>query len=125
MAVREILVIDDEQDMLKVMTFVLSSKGFKVHTALDGAEAIEKLKDLQPQLIFLDLEMPHLGGLDVCENIKEQPRLREIPIVILTAHAMTPEEQSRLDKMQIRSCLQKPFAIEQILAVLRQWEESE
>jgi CheY-like chemotaxis protein len=118
MGIREVMVVDDEQDMLKVMAFILSSKGYQVHTSVDGKEAIEKLTGTQPDLIFLDLEMPHASGFEVMEHLRSHSRFAKVFIVILTAHTLSAEEESRLKKIKIHGRLQKPFSVEEIHSVL-------
>src|SRR5262245_27724792 len=120
MPIREVLIIDDERDMVEVMGFILASRGYKVQAAFDGQQAIDHLEGSVPDLIFLDLEMPRLSGFDVCEQLKNHPRLQKVPLVILTACTLNREEQNRLNKMKINGCVQKPFEIEEIFSVIEQ-----
>lgn len=80
-----ILVVDDEQDLLDMISYNLAQEGYQVHTALDGVEGVEQAKQLQPDLIVLDVLMPEMDGLEACRRIREHPDLKQIPILMLTA----------------------------------------
>ena len=82
----KILLVDDEPDILEFMNYNLSNEGYKVYTALDGEEAIEKAKSKSPHLILLDVMMPKMDGIEACENLRKLPKLGEkLIIVFLTA----------------------------------------
>ena len=68
---KQILIADDEPDILEIIRYNLEKEGYDVHTAKDGNEAIEKAKQLYPDLIILDIMMPRLSGYDVCKKIRE------------------------------------------------------
>jgi len=81
-----ILLIDDEQDLLEVTTFVLESEGFRVLTARNGEEALELLRGgVLPELVLLDMMMPVMNGWEFLDEIAKLPSLRAIPIIVLTA----------------------------------------
>ena len=65
---------------------LLSVDGYEVVTVADGREALDYLKDNTPDLAILDVQMPHLTGLEVCDRMKRIPRLKDVPVIILTAH---------------------------------------
>ena len=81
---RRILLVDDESTILKVVGKRLEAGGFDVLIAEDGFEALAKSRVEQPDLIVLDLMMPKMGGFQVCEELKKDPRCRAIPVVIFT-----------------------------------------
>ena len=84
----KILLVDDEPDILEFMSYNLSNEGYKVYTATDGEEAIEKAKSRSPHLILLDVMMPKMDGIEACENLRKLPKLGEkIIIVFLTARS--------------------------------------
>ncbi len=93
MAVK-ILVIDDDPDIIDVLSVLLEGEGFEVVTARDGAEGLEKIKLENPDLIILDLLMPHVDGFAVCNMLKDPrwARWSDIPILVLTS---VREEASR------------------------------
>ena len=84
----KILLVDDEPDILEFMSYNLSNEGYKVFTASDGVEAIEKAKSKSPHLVLLDVMMPNMDGIEACENLRKLPKLGEkIIIVFLTARS--------------------------------------
>ena len=84
----KILLVDDEPDILEFMSYNLSNEGYKVFTATDGVEAVEKAKSKSPHLVLLDVMMPKMDGIEACENLRKLPKLGEkIIIVFLTARS--------------------------------------
>ena len=82
---KKILIADDEPDILEIISFNLEREGFVVYTATDGNDAINKAQKLLPDLILLDVMMPHKTGIEVCGILRQHPQLKETPIIILTA----------------------------------------
>jgi two-component system alkaline phosphatase synthesis response regulator PhoP len=80
-----VLLVDDEQEILTLYGLALKNAGFEVITAINGAEAVEAAKNKNPDLILLDLKMPVMNGAEALSKIKEDPRLKDIKIVFLTA----------------------------------------
>jgi DNA-binding response OmpR family regulator len=80
-----ILVVDDEPYILRSLSFVLERQGFRVVTAADGEEALEKIRQLRPSLVFLDIMLPRKNGYEICAEVKEDPELAETYIIMLSA----------------------------------------
>jgi len=80
-----ILVVDDDPDILEIVKYNLSNEDYKVYTASDGLEAIEKAKKKKPHLIILDVMMPEMDGIEACEKIREVKNLDKTVIAFLTA----------------------------------------
>ncbi len=83
----KILVVDDEPDVLDLIGFNLKAAGFDVHTASDGAAALEKARAVLPALIVLDLMLPEVDGLEVCKMLRRDANTSAIPVIMLTARA--------------------------------------
>ncbi len=82
-----ILVVDDEVEACNVLEEFLSSKGHEVYTALDGPTAISKVQEVKPQIVFLDMIMPGMGGMDVLREIKKlDPDVTVIMVTVVTDH---------------------------------------
>ena len=81
----KILLVDDEQDILEIVGYNLSSEGYQVFTAKNGLEAIDTAKSEQPDLIILDVMMPEMDGIEACEQIRKIPELSNTIITFLTA----------------------------------------
>jgi len=80
-----ILIVDDEPDVLELVDFKLSGEGFEVLRAANGLEALSRARCESPQVIVLDVMLPDLDGLMVCEILRAQPSTRDVPVVILSA----------------------------------------
>ncbi|MEM0517980.1 MULTISPECIES: response regulator transcription factor [Aequorivita] len=80
-----ILLVDDEPDILEIVKYNLTSEGYTVETAENGLEAIDRAKQIKPQLIIMDVMMPKMDGMEACEKIRSIPELSETVITFLTA----------------------------------------
>lgn len=108
---RKVLVVDDDPVVGKSFDRVLSSKGYAVITARDGDEALKKLGDESYDLVFTDIKMPGMSGLEVAERLKtSQPWL---PVVIVTGYA-TDANEARAKAAGVRGFLRKPLSPEMI-----------
>lgn len=104
-----ILVADDEEDVLRLVSSNLRNAGYEVVTAADGGEALRRARAEMPDLIVLDLMLPGLSGLEVCKALKSDPQTASIPIVMLTAKA---EEIDRVVGLELGAddYVTKPFS---------------
>jgi two-component system alkaline phosphatase synthesis response regulator PhoP len=82
---KRILIADDEPDILEIVGYNLTKEGYDIYTAKDGAEAVERAKQLNPDLIILDIMMPKKTGVEVCELLRSQPLFQDTLIIFLTA----------------------------------------
>jgi DNA-binding response OmpR family regulator len=80
-----VLIVDDEPDVLELVDFDLSGQGFEVVRAANGVEALHKARCESPNVIVLDMMLPDLDGLSVCEILRAQPSTRDVPVVVLSA----------------------------------------
>jgi DNA-binding response OmpR family regulator len=80
----KILVVDDEPDIVELLSFNLKQAGFAIGTAFDGVEALRKARSMMPDLILLDLMLPKLDGLSVCEILRRNVSTSSIPVILLT-----------------------------------------
>jgi CheY-like chemotaxis protein len=85
-----IMVVEDEEVNQNMMTLVLKKEGYQVVLARDGEEALEQLNIVNPDMVLMDIRMPKLNGLEVTKRMQQDPRLRSIPIVMLSAHTEQP-----------------------------------
>jgi two-component system, OmpR family, KDP operon response regulator KdpE len=110
-----ILVIDDEPQLRRAMRATLSGIGYSVIEAKTGEEALERLREIQPDLILLDLNMPGIGGLETCRAIRERS---DIPIIILSVRNTETDKVQALDA-GADDYVTKPFGIQELLARIR------
>lgn len=87
-----ILVIDDDPVFVESMKTILESKDYQVLTAFDGDIGLQKVREEKPDLVLLDIIMPTQDGFHVCEEIKKDPQLADIPVVMLTSFAQKKGE---------------------------------
>ncbi|MFA5164896.1 MAG: response regulator [Candidatus Omnitrophota bacterium] len=82
---KKILLVDDEEDVLRTVGFRLQASGYEVVTASDGMEGLEKAHSEKPDLVILDLMLPKMDGYKVCAFLKKDTRYKDIPIIMFTA----------------------------------------
>ncbi len=120
---KRILVVDDEPDFCSIVQGNLEKEGFIVEVAYDGNEGLAKVKSNPPDAIVLDVMMPEKDGYAVCKEIKEDEKLADIPIVMLTAVAshVTSTRYSHYDGMSMEAddYLPKPASAEDITQSLK------
>ena len=93
----KILVVDDEIYIVHILDFSLGMEGYEVVTALDGEQALEKVKTEKPDLIVLDIMMPKLDGYEVCKNIKSSATTQHIPVILLSAKGRNVDQKLGFD----------------------------
>ena len=119
-----ILVVDDEPDVLDLVTYNLGQAGFATETAADGAEALRKARSSAPDLILLDLMLPEMDGLEVCKLLRRDTKTSAIPIIMLTARA---SEIDRIVGLELGAddYVPKPFSLrELVLRVKKRLEQN-
>jgi CheY-like chemotaxis protein len=92
----DVLVVDDEQTVRNLVAATLESEGHNIREAADGEEALQAILERRPDAIVLDLLMPRLDGFAVLERLQSDPELRAIPVLVLTAHKLTPSQREAL-----------------------------
>lgn len=112
----DVLIIDDDDDVRELLSLVLRKCGYSVETAADGQEALERLASVQPDLIFLDLQMPVMNGAEFRQRQRQDRELIKIPTVVMTGSGW----ESQLDPA-IRATLRKPTRNHEVMAIVRQY----
>jgi len=115
MSTSTILIVDDEPQIRRVMRTSLSSNGYSVIEARSGEEALEVVRKERPELVLLDVNMPGIGGLEVCREIREQS---DVAIIMLTVRNTEQDKVLALDA-GADDYVVKPFSIEELLARIR------
>lgn len=118
---RKVLIIEDEPEIRAILAMSLERVGgFETVVAGDGIEGLERARSESPDLILLDVLMPRLDGYDTCRRIKQEERLRKIPVVFLTAKC-DPLDVDKAMRAGAAGCVAKPFdplkLAEQILEI--------
>ncbi len=121
-----ILVVDDEPDLVELVSYNLKKEGYAVSSAADGEEALKKIRGGGFSLIVLDLMLPGIQGMDLCRMLREDPSTAAVPIIMLTARADETDKVLGLE-LGADDYVTKPFGprelVARIRAVLRRVEE--
>jgi DNA-binding response OmpR family regulator len=114
----KILVIEDEQDIQELIEYNLLKQGFKVELSSDGEDGLSKAGEVEPNLIILDIMLPKLDGLSVCKEIRKNPKLDSVPIIMLTAKS---EETDIVVGLELGAddYMTKPFSPNELVARVR------
>jgi len=109
-----VLIVDDEEDIRIVLSRVLKRRGFIVSEAENGKEALEKVESVGPDIIILDVIMPFVDGIKVCQILRDNPATQYIPIIFLSAQRSADKVSGNLPGAAIEH-IDKPFDIEYLL----------
>jgi DNA-binding response OmpR family regulator len=110
-----ILVVDDEPDVVDIIKIYLKEKGYLTSEAYDGLEAVNKVYEVKPDLIILDIRMPKLDGYEVIKRLKRDDRVGNIPIIVLTATRISAKEKELGLSLGAMKYLTKPFTGKQLI----------
>jgi two-component system alkaline phosphatase synthesis response regulator PhoP len=123
-----ILLVDDEPDILEILEYNLTSKGYQVNKAKNGIEAIKKAADWKPHLVLLDVMMPEMDGIETCEQLRKNPALADLVIVFLTARS---EDYSQVAGLEagaddyITKPIKPKVLLSKIKAILRRFKDTD
>ena len=119
-AAKRILVVEDNELNMKLLNDVLEAHGYEVMSTGRGAEAVEWARRHLPDLILMDLQLPDLSGLDATRQLKADPETRRIPVIAVTAFAMTGDEKKALDH-GCDAYIAKPIIIKDFLNLIARY----
>ena len=124
----KILLIDDDIDFIEAMKLVLEKEPYEISVAYQGDEGLQKAKKESPDLILLDVIMPVKDGFTVAEQLKKDPQLKDIPVIMLTAFASKGQEtsipRSSGYTLETEDYLEKPVAPEELLSRVKRYLKS-
>ncbi|MEN6423249.1 MAG: response regulator [Smithella sp.] len=103
-----ILVIEDNEQNLYLVRFILEKSGYQVHAAMDGQAGIDMANELKPDLILLDIQLPVMDGYAVAQNLRANPQLSSTPIVAVTSHAMVGDRDKAM-QVGCNGYIEKPI----------------
>ena len=116
---RTVAYIEDDPDMIDLVSIILRKHGYQVAGFTESRDIISRLQELKPELILLDLMMPHVDGLEVYREIKSREETAGIPVIIISAMKRAVEEIEREGEMRVEACLVKPFTISELLDTVK------
>ena len=115
---KRILVVEDNDLNRKLFCDLLRANGFAVEPVSDGREAIERARSFVPNLVIMDIQLPHISGLELIEALKGDPELRTIPVLAVTAYAGKGDEE-RIRDAGAEGYLAKPVSITPFMMAVR------
>lgn len=117
---KKILIVEDEESLLKLESILLISKGFEVKGVANGRAALEAVVEDKPDLVLLDIMLPEIDGFEVCRQLKSDPATRHIPVIMLTAKK-SREDMVRGEKVGADWYITKPFKSAMVIETIQRF----
>ena len=113
-----IMVVDDSITVRRVTQRLLKREGYRVVLAADGLQALERLQDEKPAMVLSDIEMPRMDGFDLARNIRADPRLRDLPIIMITSR-IAEKHREHARELGVDHYLGKPYSEDELMGLVR------
>ena len=110
-----ILCIEDEEEMIELITLILARHNYNVVGALGGQAGLDSVRQLEPDLVLLDLMMPKMDGWEVLQRMRARPKLQKIPVVVVTARANEIDRVFGLQIARVEGYITKPFGPQELV----------
>ena len=119
---KNILIVDDEQDIVESLKFVLEAAGYNCYTAFDGEEGLRLAKEIIPDLIILDVMMPKINGYKISRLLKYDNKYKDIPILMITARS---QEEDKIigEETGADEYITKPFNVDYVVEKVKSYLE--
>ena len=114
---KKILIVEDEESLLKLESILLTTKGYLVQGVTTGLAAMEAIEEEVPDLVLLDVMLPKMDGFEVCSRIKQNPQTKDLPVILLTAKK-TPEDIARGQAVGADHYITKPFKSAMVMDII-------
>lgn len=121
---KKVLIVDDEQDIVESLKFVLEAEGYECYTAFNGEDGLKSAKELLPNLIILDIMMPKMNGYKISRLLKFDTKYKDIPIIMLTARS---QEEDKLigEETGADEYITKPFELDFVVGKVNEYLKDE
>ncbi len=119
---KKILIVDDEIDVVEVVTVLLEHEGYEILKAYDGQEALDVIEEVVPDLVILDIMMPKIDGVEVCRRMREKEEMIDIPIVMFSAKLSAIDKKESFDA-GADGFISKPFNARGFIAGIKTYLE--
>ena len=119
---KKILIVDDEEDIIEILQFVLEAQGYECITAMDGEEGLRLAKEILPDLIILDVMMPKINGYKISRLLKYDAKYKNIPILMITARSQE-EDKNIGEETGVDEYITKPFQVDYVLQKVKNYLE--
>lgn len=117
---KKILIVEDEESLLKLESILLTSKGYEVQGVADGKAALEAVVSMKPDLVLLDIMLPEIDGFEVCRRIKADAATQHIPVIMLTAKK-SREDMARGEQVGADWYITKPFKSAMVIETIQRF----
>ncbi len=114
-----ILIVDDEEPVRELLALVLEDAGHRTLHAIHGSQALQLMQKERPDLVITDLMMPVMGGMALCQWLKREPGMRDIPVIMMSAAGERATRGAGADAF-----IDKPFVLDEMEALVRRWLRS-
>ena len=117
---KKVLIVDDEQDIVESLKFVLETEDFECYTAFNGEDGLKSAKEIMPDLIILDIMMPKMNGYKISRLLKFDSKYKDIPIIMLTARS---QEEDKLigEETGADEYITKPFELDNVVKTVKEY----
>ncbi len=115
---KRVLVIEDEPNIIEALSFILSRDGWTVHTHSDGVNANERIRATPPDLVILDVMLPGKSGFDILRDLRADPEMQALPVLMLTARGQT-RDRELAEKLGVNRFITKPFSNAEVIENVR------
>lgn len=120
MAKQKILIVEDEESLLKLESILLTSKGYQVRGVTNGQAALDAIEEDPPHLVLLDIMLPEIDGFEICRRIKANPATSDIPVIMLTAKK-SREDMARGEEVGADWYVTKPFKSAMVIETIQRF----
>ena len=117
---KTVLIVEDNELNMKLFRDLLEAHGYQTVGTANGVEALELVRKIRPDLVLMDIQLPEVSGLEVTRWIKDDPELRAIPVIAVTAFAMKGDEE-RIREGGCEAYLSKPISVGRFIETVRQF----
>jgi DNA-binding response OmpR family regulator len=115
---KRVLVIEDEPNIIEALSFILSRDGWTVHTHSDGLNANDRIRATPPDLVILDVMLPGNSGFDILRDLRADPEMRTLPVLMLTARGQA-RDRELAEKLGVNRFITKPFSNAEVIENVR------
>ena len=115
---KKVLVVEDNELNLKLFCDLLRAHGYEAEPVRDGWDAVQRARDTRPDLIVMDIQLPHITGLELIETIKADAALKDVPIMAVTAYAAKGDEE-RIREAGAEAYVSKPVTVSRFMEAVR------
>lgn len=112
------MIVEDEENIVESLSFLLEREGFKVTAVLDGAQALNRIEADRPDLLILDVMLPGINGFEILRKIRSNGDLKDLPVVMLTAK-MQQQDRRTAEEIGVNAFVTKPFSNAEVVSTVK------